>query len=78
MVGQRSLGARLEGAIIASSGRVKCMDSAQDRIDIFNASAVIIVDVCMDVVTIPVVLQKAKDLRSLRHTATTWLSKFCG
>ena len=78
MIGQRSLGARLEGAVIASSGGVKCMDSAQDRIDIVSASAVIIVCICMDVVTIPVTLQKAKNLRSLRHTATTCLSKFCG
>ena len=78
MVGQRSLGARLEGAVIASSGRIKCMDRAQDRIDIFSASAVIVVGICKDVVTIPVVLQKAKDLRSLRCAATTCLSKFCG
>ena len=78
MVGQRSLGARLEGAVIASSGRIKCMDRAQDRIAIFSASAVIVVGICKDVVTIPVVLQKAKDLRSLRYAATTCLSKFCG
>ena len=78
MVGQRSLGARLEGAVIASSGRIKCVDSAQDRIDVFSASAVIIVGICMDEVTIPVTLQKAKNLRSLRHTATTCLSKSCG
>ena len=35
VVGQGPLGARLEGAVIASSGRIKCMDGAQDRIDIF-------------------------------------------
>ena len=78
MIGQRSLGARLEGPIIASGGRIKCMDSAQDRIDIFSASAVIVVGICKDVVTIPVGLQKAKDLRSLRYAAITRLSKLCG
>ena len=78
MVGQRSLGARLEGAVIASGGRIKCMDRAQDRIDIFSASAIIVVGICKGVVTIPVGLQKAKNLRSLRYAATTRLSKFCG
>ena len=78
VVGQRSLGARLEGALIASSGRIKCMDRSQDRIDIFSASAVIVVGICKDVVTIPVILQKAKYLRSLRYAATTCPSKFYG
>ena len=54
------------------------MDRAQDRIAIFSASAVIVVGICKNVVTIPVVLQKAMDLRSLRYAATTCLSEFCG
>ena len=78
VVGQRSLRARLEGAVVASGGRIKGMDGAQDRIDIFSASAVIVIGVCKDVVTIPVGLQKAKDLGSLRYAATTYLSEFSG
>ncbi len=78
MVGQGPLGAGLEGAIIASSRRVKRMDRAQDRVDIFGTSAVFPVDVCKDILTIPVALQKAKDLRSLRYAASTRLTYlFC-
>ncbi len=74
MVGQGPLGARLEGAVIASSRRVKRMDRAQDRVDIFGASAVVLVDIRKDILTIPVALQKAKDLRSLRYAAITRLA----
>ncbi len=74
VVGQGPLGAGLEGAIIASSRRVKRMDRAQDRVDIFGTSAVFHVDICTDILTIPVALQKAKDLRSLRNAASTRLT----
>ena len=54
------------------------MYRAQYRIDIFGASAVIFVDICKDILTIPVALQEAKDLRSLRYAARTRLTNlFC-
>lgn len=78
VVGQSPLGARLEGAVIACSRRVKCVDRAQDRIDIFRASAVVLVDVCKDELPIPIALQEAKDLWSLRYAAWTSLTDlFC-
>lgn len=71
MIGQSPLGARLEGDVIACGRRIKCVDRAQDRVDIFGASAVIVVDICKDILTIPIALQEAKDVRSLRYAAST-------
>lgn len=65
MIGQSPLGARLEGAVIACSRRIKRMDRAQDRIDILGTPAIVLVDVRKDILAIPIALQKAKDLRSL-------------
>lgn len=75
VISQSPLGARLEGAVIACSRRVKCVDRTQDRIDIFGASAVVLVDVRKDELTIPIALQEAKDLWSLRCAAWTSLTK---
>lgn len=74
MIGQSSLGARLEGAIIACCRWIKSMDRAQHRTDVFGASAIVFVDICEDKLTIPIALQEAKDLRSLRYTARTRLT----
>ena len=71
MIGQCPLGARLEGAVIASGRRIKCVDGAQDCVGIFGASVIVFVDACKDVLTIPIALQEAKDLRSLRYAART-------
>ena len=50
------------------------MYRAQDRVDIFGASAVVLVDICKEVLAIPVALQKAKNLRGLRYAACTSLT----
>ena len=50
------------------------MNGAQNRVDIFGASAVVLVDICKDVLTVPVVLQEAEDLRSLRYATSTCLT----
>ena len=64
----------LEGAVIACSRRVKRVDRTQDRIDIFAASAVVLVDVCKDKLAIPIALQETEDLWSLRYAARTSLT----
>ena len=74
MIGQSPLGARLKGAVIACSRRIKCMDRAQDRVDILGTSAIVLVDVRKDILAIPIALQKAKDLRSLEDAAVTCLT----
>lgn len=74
MIGQGPFGARLEGTVIASSRRIKRMDRAQNCVDIFGASAVVLVDICKDVLAIPIALQKAKDLGSLAYTAGAGLT----
>ncbi len=50
------------------------MDRAQDRVDIFGTSAVVLVDICKEILAIPIALQKAKDLRSLGYAACTSLT----
>ena len=50
------------------------MNRTQDRIDIFRASAVVLVDVCKNELTIPIALQEAKDLWSLGYAAWTSLT----
>ena len=50
------------------------MNGAQDRVDIFGASAVVLVDICKNVLTVPIALQEAEDLRSLRYAASTGLT----
>ena len=50
------------------------MNGAQDRVDVFGASAVVLVDIRKDVLTVPVALQEAEDLRSLRYTTSTGLT----
>lgn len=74
MIGQCPLRTRLEGAGIACSRRIKGVDGAQDGIDIFRTSPVVLVDICIDILTIPMALQKAKDLRGLGNAAETRLA----
>ena len=78
MIGQCPLRARLEGAGIACSRRIKGVDGAQNGIDIFGTSAVVLVDIRIDILAIPIALQKAKDLRGLRNAANTRLANLCG
>ena len=74
MAGQSPLRTRLKGAVITPRRWIKRVNGAQDRVDIFGASAVVLVDICKDVLTVPVALQEAEDLRSLRYAASTCLT----
>lgn len=74
MIGQGPLRARLEGTVVTCSRRIKRMDKAQNRVDIFGASAVVFVDICKNILATPIALQEAKDLGSLAYTTSTSLT----
>lgn len=68
----------MKGGVITSCCRVKGMDGSKQGIGVYPATTVVLVDVCLNIISVPEALQEAQNLWSLGRAARTCLPNLLG